>query len=222
MADLSDSTYIYSKFIDKVDINVLRKIAAGKHYTIFDKCNDNLNIWGVRCDITDTRRYNDLLLVFYKHNDYDDNLNGSWRYDWFTITTDPSDINLIKPVNAKGCAVLAEGQFKGAFRLGKHKGDYDALVQNLPLPLYRANRKDGTLDLSGLISYEMAGINIHRASKWKVIDAIGLYSAGCQVFKSVRDYEDKFMPLVKSASIKYGSVFTYTLININDIKQAII
>ena len=62
----------------------------------------------------------------------------------------------------------------------------------------------------------MAGINIHRASKWKIVRTIGLYSAGCQVFESVRDYEDKFMPLVNNAKDLYGNSFTYTLTNIKE------
>ena len=154
----------------------------------------------------------------YKANDANPKMNGKWTYDWFSITTDPSDLNLIKPINSKGCAILKEGQFRDAFKVGKHKGDYPALVQVKPLPLYRDNNRDNKLDLSGRISYEMAGINIHRASKWKIIRTIGLYSAGCQVFESVRDYEDKFMPLVNKAKDLYGNSFTYTLTNIKEFK----
>ena len=125
-------------------------------------------------------------------------------------------MNLIKPINSKGCAILDEGQFQGAFKLGKHKGDYDALVQAKPLPIFRITRKDGNIEISGEPTFEMCGINIHRASKWKIVSTIGLYSAGCQVFESVRDYEDKFIPLVKKAATIYGNSFTYTLVNISD------
>ena len=216
MSELTNALITYDDIIAKTNIDVLRKIAKTYGYTIFDKGNYNLNIWGIRCDITDTKHFNDLLLVFYKANEAHPNLNGKWIYDWYSITTDPSDMNLIKPINSKGCAILKEGQFRGAFKVGKHKGDYPALVQVKPLPLYRDNNRDNKLDLSGRISYEMAGINIHRASKWKIVRTIGLYSAGCQVFESVRDYEDKFIPLVKKAAIMYGNLFTYTLVNISD------
>lgn len=50
----------------------------------------------------------------------------------------------------------------------------------------------------------------------EIVSTIGLYSAGCQVFESVRDYEDKFIPLVKKAATMYGNSFTYTLVNISD------
>ena len=41
---------------------------------------------------------------------------------------------------------------------------------------------------------------------------------GCQVFESVRDFEDKFMPLVNKAKDLYGNSFTYTLTNIKEFK----
>lgn len=205
------------------DITTLRRVAKNLDYALFDKGNINLNIWGIRCDVDDTDTFNDLLLVFYKRpgEGVNPNLAGKWRYDFYSITTDPSTASLIKPINSRGCAVLVEGQFRSAFKLGKHKGDYDALVQAKPLPLYRIKSFNGNLNKAITecpIKDEIAGINIHRASKWKISRMIGLYSAGCQVFESVRDYEDKFMPLIKAAAEKYGNMFTYTLVNINDFK----
>ncbi|MBD5584413.1 MAG: hypothetical protein HDQ88_04975 [Clostridia bacterium] len=198
-------------------IDKLRKIAKAKQYQIFDKGQYNLNIWGVRCDTENTKEFNDLMLVFYKEP-----ISGAatkWVIKAFSITTDPSDLNLINPINSKGCAILKEGQYISAFKLGLHKGDYKALVQNTPLPLYRDFDKNDKLNISGKYNYEMAGINIHRASKWKISRMIGLYSAGCQVFESVRDYEDQFMPLVEQAAFLYGKLFSYTLINIEDLKH---
>lgn len=216
MSTKPNALITYADVIAKTDINLLRKIAKANNLIIYDKGQYNLNIWGIRCDTKDTASFNDLMLVFYKANDEYPNLIGKWIYKWFSITTDPSDLNLINPINPKGCAILQEGQFVDAFMLGKHKGQYPALVQVRPLPLYRDNNKDNKLDFIGNVSNEMAGINIHRASKWKIVRAIGLYSAGCQVFESVRDYEDVFMPLVNKAASMFGPVFTYTLINISD------
>lgn len=221
MSKSANALFRYSTIISKVDIKVLRRIAKQYNYTIFDKGNYNLNIWGIRCDIDDTNTFNDLLVVFYKANKVNPNLNGKWVYDWYSITTDPSDLNLIKPINSKGCAILKEDQFKNAFKLGKHKNSYPALVQIKPLPLYRDNDKNNKLNLSGKFDYELAGINIHRASKWKISRIIGNYSAGCQVFESVKDYENKFIPLIEKSEKLYGNSFTYTLININEIMYAI-
>lgn len=216
MGEIKNVLLTYDDLISKVDIGVLRKIANTKGYKIFDKGNYNLNIWGIRCNTENTKEFNDLLCVFYKENEVNPKMNGHWVYKWFLITTDPSDLNLLKPINSRGCAILKEGQHSGCFRLSKHKGEYPALVQSRPMPIIRDNNKDSNLDFNNKWDYEMAGINIHRASKWKIVRTIGLYSAGCQVFESVRDYEDVFMPLVERCEKLYGNSFTYTLLNIKD------
>lgn len=211
----------YKQVINACDINVFKAIAKKKNYNIFSNGNDNINIWGIRCNIEDTKHFNDLMVVFYKHNDSNPNINGKWTFDWYSITTDPSDMNLIKPINSKGCAILKEGQYKSSFKIGLHKG-YKALVQVKALPLYRDNNKDSNIDLDeSKVDIELAGINIHRASKWKISRLIGLYSAGCQVFESVRCFEDNFMPIVETSSKLYGNSFTYTLINLSDIYESI-
>lgn len=216
MSELSNALIKYDYVIADVNIDQLRKIAKRNDFIIFNNGNYNLNIWGIRCDTKDTSTFNDLLLVFYKASTLHPKINGKWVFDWYSITTDPSDLNLIKPINSNGCAILKEGQYISAFKVGKHKNDYPALVQVKPLPLFRDNTKTGKLNISDKFKYEMAGINIHRASKWKIMRTIGLYSAGCQVFESVRDYEDKFMPLVEKSKELYGNSFTYTLTNINE------
>lgn len=66
MSELTNALITYDDIIAKTNIDVLRKIAKTYSYTIFDKGNYNLNIWGIRCDITDTKHFNDLLLVFIK------------------------------------------------------------------------------------------------------------------------------------------------------------
>ena len=141
MSELTNALITYDDVIAKTNIDVLRKIAKVHGFVIFDKGNYNLNIWGIRCNTADTGTFNDLLLVFYKANDADPKINGKWTYDWFSITTDPSDLNLIKPINSKGCAILKEGQFRNAFKIGKHKGDYfvvdtNVSKNNLSLPEY--------------------------------------------------------------------------------------
>lgn len=205
---------------ERITVEDLKTVARKLNYVIFNKGNYNLNIWGVRSNNPDTKHFNDAIIVFYKANDNNPKMNGKWCLDVFSATTDPSDMNLIKPINSKGCAILAEGQYLSSFAVGLHKG-YKALVQYKALPLYRDNNKDVKIDIDDTLIIEKAGINIHRASKWKISNVIGLYSAGCQVFESVRDYEDKFMPLVELAVRDYGKIFSYTLINANDLIEAL-
>ena len=61
----------------------------------------------------------------------------------------------------------------------------------------------------------MFGIDLHKASSWKVEDKIGLYSAGCQVIKDVNEFNINILPLVKKA-IGNGTT-SYVLINESDL-----
>jgi len=224
--------------IEKITIQNLSRIAKLKGYTINThrgKFNANLNIWGIRTLDVDTSRYNDYIIIFRQlFNSY--NLktevkvksktytrivqiidNCAWVIDVFVGTTDPSKDNLVSPINKNGTAILKEGQYKGMFRSGKHHNDYEAFVQNRPCIVYRDNNKDGLLDYNGKQETGMFGINFHKASKWKIVDLIGLYSAGCQVVKSVRDYEDIIIPLKRVSEKEGFKEWDYTLINIDNL-----
>ena len=61
----------------------------------------------------------------------------------------------------------------------------------------------------------MFGINLHRASSWKVSDEISLYSAGCQVIKDVNQWNDIIIPLFDKAIGK--GTQSYVLINEMDL-----
>jgi len=62
------------------------------------------------------------------------------------------------------------------------------------------------------IEFGRFGINFHRASRWKILEYIGLYSAGCIVQQDSYRYNKVFMKLVKRSVKLYGSMFTMTLI----------
>lgn len=138
-------------------------------------------------------------------------------------TCDPGLDNLLKPVNADGCAIVMNGYWKGMWTLGYHKGKYEALVQNRPVIVFRDNdkngvlnyadvfrnnpivpeltpvKKKGTFKLNGVvynIEYGMFGINCHRASAVKILNNVGLYSAGCCVVQSTADFS-VFLAFVK-------------------------
>lgn len=70
-----------------------------------------------------------------------------WECMVFEATTDPSNLNLETPVNNKGCAVLREGVHKALWKIGKHKGQYKALVQANPCQVIRDNNRDDKLIL---------------------------------------------------------------------------
>ena len=91
-----------------------------------------------------------------------------WECMVFEATTDPSNLNLETPVNNKGCAVLREGVHKALWKIGKHKGQYKALVQANPCQVIRDNNRDDKIDITDNTDFGMFGINLHRASSWKV------------------------------------------------------
>lgn len=61
-------------------------------------------------------------------------------------------------------------------------------------------------------------INNHRASQWKILDKVGLYSAGCTVHQNPYLYNNDFLPLIRKAIRNYGNSFTVTLLEENEIK----
>ncbi len=174
----------------------------------------NINIIGVRRDNTGTNTFDDFLLVMYRDKD-------SITTQRYEITTDPGKYWLLNPLNPKGTAVLAPGQYRGTWQLGKHQGKYEALVQRKPVKVYRDNNKNDTIDYNGiatLVDEGYFGINIHRSNPYDQSYVINKWSAGCQVFKRVEDYNN-FIHLCKDSAAIYGNSFTYTLITEKDLRK---
>ena len=57
----------------------------------------------------------------------------------------------------------------------------------------------------------MFGINIHRASKWGIVNYINKFSAGCQVFKDPEDFEE-LIGMCEKALKSFHNNFSYTLL----------
>jgi len=113
---------------------------------------------------------------------------GAWE-----ATTEPSRRWTQDPMNPKGAARIAFGQYK-AWAMGMHHG-HEALVQVSPITVYRdANkdyRRDGDARDTGLF-----GINQHWGYDLPRND-LGTSSAGCLVGRSTAGHRE-FMRLVKS------------------------
>ena len=128
----------------------------------------------------------------------------------FSCTTIPGIFWLKKFFNEQwgGTAIMAEGQFRNSFVIGKQHG-HDALIQCKAIPVYRDGNKDLIYDKNP--STIMKGIfstNIHRAGTNSQI--IGNWSAGCQVLQKSADM-DRIIYLCRESAKIYGNVFTYTL-----------
>jgi len=181
-----------------------------KNYKLYEHGDYNVNLFGIRNrDAIHSDTFNDKLGVLYM-KDWD------WRIIIADGTTDPGIDSRTNPVNKQGAAILPCGQYLRAFKLGKHKGQYNALVQNVPLPLYRDNNKDSKLDFVDLQEPAMCGINFHRASAVKKSTKVGNWSAGCQVVADPNDF-NKIMEVINKSAEIYGSQFTYTLFSSDDI-----
>ena len=194
----------------------IKSYFEAKSYKFFDTPDKrlNINLVGVRRDNQGTNTFDDFILVMYREEE----LMVSHRYP---ITTDPGKYWLLNPMNPKGTAVLAPGQYRGAWRIGKHQGKYEALVQRKPVKVYRDNTKDEQIDYSSIstsIDEGYFGINIHRSNPYDESYVINKWSAGCQVFKAIEDY-NKFMKTCKDSAQIYGNGFTYTLIDEKDLRR---
>ena len=76
--------------------------------------------------------------------------------------------------------------------------------------------KDGTYDESKIYD-DVAGLNIHKAGADS--QQVNNWSEGCQVFKKSANF-DEFMKIIDLSVPLHGKIFTYTLINSNDINIA--
>jgi len=194
----------------------IKSYFAAKEYKFFDTPGKklNINIIGVRRDNRGSNTFDDFILVMYR----EDEMMISHRW---LATTDPGKYWLMNPSNPKGTAVLVPGQYRGTWQLGKHQGRYKALVQRKPVKVYRDDNKDEIIDFNNIITLideGYFGINIHRSNPYKESYVVNKWSAGCQVFKKVEDY-NKFIQLCSDSAKIYGNSFSYTLIDEKDLRK---
>ena len=183
--------------------NILNQLKE-KNYLIFEKPNQ-LNIIGIR-STEEPNKFDDTMFVFWKNEE-----GGKWFSKEYPITTDIGTYYLKNPMNKKlGSAMLKEGQYKDTYKVGKHRGKYDALVQAKDVTTYRDYDRNATFDFGQKEVTGKFGINIHKAGENS--NEVNNWSAGCQVFKKSKDFAE-FMELVKKQKNLYGNTFTYTLID---------
>ena len=193
-----------------MQIKDIIKVMTLKGYKVFESDNKplNLNYVGIR-DTSGVNSFNDWLVMFWKYR-------GKWSSFWRPGTTDPGTYWLNNPSNPHGTAILKEDQYRGAWKLGKHQGKYEALVQRKEVAVIRDGNKDGVLDLdSGYLDVGFFGINHHRANGKNESVQVDKWSAGCQVTADPHLY-DIFIQLCKESAEVWGEGLTYTLLNVDD------
>jgi len=169
-----------------------------------------LNIVGIRNPkIAEPNNYEDNIAYFY----YDD--RGNLKGKVAEGTTTPSVYYLQDPIEGAvgGTAILKQGQYKDTYKIGLHRGKYEALIQSKPVTVIRDDDRNSILNYFGKEYTGLYGINIHRSTaSFASQDKIGPDSAGCQVFRN-RDDFNEMMNLAKQSRDRYGNNFTYTLID---------
>ena len=194
-------------------IEQVKTAVIKKGYKWFESGDYNINIVGIRNSSTGARvtnQFDDCICISYKDK-------GEWVHRCYNATTDPGKHWIRTLLNPKGTAILVPGQYRGAYKIGKHQSRYEALVQKLPVKVYRDGDRDMEYDMdSKTIQEGFFGINIHRASSTVVSRLIDKWSAGCQVIASPFEFSD-FMIKIKRAGTFWGNSFTYTLIESKDI-----
>jgi len=189
------------------------KRAYEKNGVPFDTAVFSLNIFGIRAGGGATNTFNDLIGCAYKS---DIGINTVFVA---AATTDPGASYLVSPMNTRGTAVLKPGYYAKSHKQGKHRGEYPALVQCGPLTVYRDNNRDRLIDIipKSAETGTGQGINIHRASKNSIVEAVNNYSAGCQVFKRAADLDYLLLLCDKQEQFTKNRFYDYTLFDEADI-----
>lgn len=183
-------------------------------FVVFEDKDFDLNIIGVRnMSSKEANLFDDEIHIIYKER-------GFWIDEYGPATTEPGKYYLAhKNYRKDGVAILkCPQQIRGGYILGAHgKTGYEALVQRrAPVTVIRDPDMDGELDYDGKEDTGYFGINIHRASLKGngVTAAVDVWSAGCQVWQDVRDFQ-RMLELCYIQRERLGyETFTYTLIGI--------
>ena len=182
-----------------------------KGYKFFDgNLAYNVNIVGVRNANGRANKFDDFMAIIYRDS------HKRWSVDSYQITTDPGFYWMKKPMNVNGTAILCPGQYRGVYRIDKHRGKYDALCQRGgAVTVWRDSNRDLKHDIDD--STKMTGyfgINLHKGGRNSSV--VNKWSAGCQVFKNDGDFK-LFMSTMYEARERFGNSFTYTLIDSADL-----
>lgn len=184
-------------------------VMRGKDYRVFENpSGHDINLVGIRNSSSRANSFDDWLGLFYW-------FDGTWNMFTFPGTTDPGTYYRENPLNVRGTAIMKPGQYRRAYKVGRHKG-YRAMQQVGPIIVYRDDNKDTELNTTGTKEDEgLHAVNIHRASRKRASTQVDKWSAGCQVMQDP-DHFDFFMTLCGRGAEKFGNLFTYTLLESED------
>ena len=172
-------------------------------FTVFESVDYDMNIIGERNPQGEADRFDDWIHVCFLEG-------GSWQWHAYKCTTDAGIYYLKK---ADTAILIHDRQYRGAFKIGLHRGKYEALVQTgNKVCIWRDRNRDNKIDMGSDEVCGYFGINIHRANKNSVSQVVGPHSAGCQVIQDPDEYAH-FIALCKLQPQHTGyDKFSYTLL----------
>lgn len=192
----------------------IQNAVKAKGYKWFDK-DYELNIVSVRTSVPGnkvTNVFDDTLTLSFQ-------IDGLWEFYEWQITTDPGTKSVKEYSNSSGVAILVPGQYIDSHAIGLHQGKYEALRQIAPVKVFRDKNKDMVFDMNpASIETGVFGINIHRSNPTTESMTVENWSAGCSVFKRVKDFNE-FMKICNSVKARFNNKFTYTLLTTEDVKK---
>lgn len=175
----------------------------------------NPNLIGIRSKERRAGLWDDLLLLAYTDDD------GAQVVSAHEGTTDPSDVWLQSEKRHRdGTLIVVPGQYRGCWGVGPqylHRNTYPCFKQVAPIAFVRDDNADDILDIEALIARGMeqrdvVGINGHRGSAHRAVPSVGLYSAGCQVWRHPSEFL-QVLDFVQWTATRYGNRATYTLLD---------
>lgn len=179
-------------------------------FAVFENGVYNLNLFGIRTPGRVANQFDDMLGCAYRKQE-----DGPWIVHYWPGTCDPGTYWLENPMNVGGAAILVGNQqCRGAYKVAKHRGQYEALCQRKSVRIYRDRTEDNMLDMDPETTTEgIYGINIHASSRTSDSPAVNKWSAGCQVHGTAAGFEE-MMELVALQKRHHPTweTYTYTLL----------
>lgn len=176
-------------------------------YRFYDSGKFNVNLFGIRKDLS-VDIFNDIIGIAFRDQRNEPVLKA------YVGTTEPGLYWLKNKLGGiNGTFILKDGYYPKCWKIDKHKGQYEALVQARygVFQGWRDNNSDGQLDMDGEIFTDVTGLNLHTTSHlYGSVEKVGAYSAACQVLKFTRDHLE-LMGIVKKSRDIYGNLFSYAL-----------
>jgi hypothetical protein len=114
-------------------IGLLKDECKSLSWPFFSDGDYDVNLFGIRAAGRAADAFDDILGVAFF-------VGGRPVVELWEGTTDPGKPSLSRPIRPEGCAILADGFYPGLWRIGTHKGAYQALVQHGQARVWRKPR----------------------------------------------------------------------------------